>query len=169
NLDGAVHADGEDLAGLGQVGVDPPMFHVRTVAADPGLHRLAVLRVRPDLAREVEEHQRLSEVHRLRRPALGQARAGRLRVVLGGLAALDIGPEAAGLQPDLLAAILAQHPLRRARLLAVRGGERAGVAAGGVVRAADEGAARPRGLEREPTLAAGRAGARIGPVRPRRV
>src|SRR5690606_9550425 len=82
---------------------------------------------------------------------------------------LDVGSEAAGLQPYLVAAILAQHALRRARLLAVRGGERAGVAAIRVVRAADERPARARGLEAEPPFAAGRAEPRVSPVRPRRV
>ena len=46
--------------------------------------------------------------------------------------------------------------------------ERAGVAALGVVRAADEGAARARGAHRQPSLAAVRAQPRVGPVFGRR-
>ncbi len=169
HLDRAIHADGEDLVDIGQVGIDLAVPDEGAIAADAGLDGFAVLGMRADLAREVQEHERLFEVHGVRRPAFRKTCARRLRRLLRRVAALDIRPEAAGFQRDLRAAILAENPVRRAVVVAVQGREGAGVAAIGIVRAADEGPARSRRLEAEPPLAAGRAEARIRSVRALRI
>ncbi len=96
---------------------------------------------RADLARQAQQAQRLFQVHRRRRPALGQAGA------LGLLAfapSLDVGAEAAGLQEHGLAGHRVDAQLAVAASaglgVAVRLGQRAGEAAFRIVRAADEGA-----------------------------
>ena len=168
HLDGAVHADREHLVHLGQVRIEPAVPDIGSVAPDSGLDRLAIRRMRSDLARQAEQGQRLFEVHRLARPALGQRGARRLGGRFGRLAALDIGPEAPRFQPDVIATLLAEHPVGAAFRLAVRRRKRPRVAAFGIVRAADEGATRARRLQGQPSVAAGRAGARVGAVLARR-
>ena len=169
HLDRAVHADGKDLIHLGQVGIDAAMLDVRPVAPDARLDQLAILGVCADLTRQRQKAQRLFKVHRLRDPALRQARAGRFRRLFRRLAALDVRPEPAGFQPDLVARILAQHLIGDPGLVAVHRRERARISAVGIVGAADERPARPRGLEAQPPFAAGRAEARVRPVRTRRI
>src|SRR5690606_17179103 len=109
------------------------------VAPEAGRNHLAGLRMRPDIPRQRQQRQRLLVIHVLRLPALGQAGA----LGLLAFAALDIGAEAAIAQGDLLAGIgiLAEDGiaggLRLRRLVALA--ELAGIAAFGIVRAADEG------------------------------
>ncbi|MPM10723.1 hypothetical protein SDC9_57057 [bioreactor metagenome] len=170
NLDGAVHADGEDLFRIGQVRIGLAPFHVRPEAAEIGLDRLAVLGVRADHPRQRQEHQRALEVDRFGRPALRQAGARRFRHLFARLALLHIGAEAADAQRHRLALVMAEHlAVERCRLAVARGRERPGVAAFGVIAAADEGAARARGLQMQPALVAHRAFARVRAVGARRI
>ena len=160
HLDRAVHADGEDLVDLLEVGVEAAMLDEGPVAADARLDRFAIVGVGADLARKAEQGQGLLERHVIGAPALGQAGAGRLLVLFGDFAALDVRPEAARAQADLVAVVFAQHAVARLAGIARDG---AGVAAFGVARAADE-AAGAGGFEVESPLAAERAGARVGAV-----
>ena len=105
-----------------------------------------------------------------RRDALRDAGALRLLAfgVVLGVAELDIGAEPARLHRDVDAGvgILAEHAV--AIVAAAVGGERAGVAAFRIVRAADEGA-ELAGLQLQPAGAAARALPRIAAVLARRV
>src|SRR5690606_26057165 len=106
------------------------------------------------------------EGHRSGVPTLGEAGA---LGVLAVLAELDIGTEAAGLEIDFRAGF----GIGPEDAIALRGfgclpgrafGKLLGVAALGIVRAADEGAIAPE-LERKLARPAGGAEARIAPVR----
>ncbi len=143
------------------------MLDVGAIAAEAGQDRLAVVGRQAHLARQAEQAQGLVQTGRGRGPALGQGRA----LGLVALAELDVGAEAAVLEPDGLAGrgIHAQFAVaaRGLAVLALGRGDRPGVAALRIVGAADEGA-ETAGLQAEPARAAGGADARIGPVRTRR-
>ena len=171
NLDRAVHADGEDLFDIGDIGIGRAMLDVGAKAADPGLDQNAIGRMRPDGARQVQQLQRALQRHAFGRPALGQAGARRFRRGLGRLAALDIGAEAARAQGDRQAiGVFAQHlAVNRHGRAFVAAADGAGIAAVGIIAASDEGPARPRGLQMQPPRPADRTRARIGPVRAGRI
>ncbi len=168
HLDRPVHADGKDLVHIRQVGVFAIMLHIGTIAPDPRLDHHAVIGMWSDRARQRQKSQRLFQIHGRRVPALGDRGPRRLRHLFGRLAPLHIGSETPGLQADLVAIVMTQHPVAH-RLLAIGGGEGAGIAAFGIVRAAYEGAPRPRGLEVQPAPAAKRAFARIAAIGARRI
>src|SRR5206468_7036797 len=119
--------------------------------------RLTALRMLADLARQRQQFERDLKLDIAGRGALRDARALGLLAfgVILGFAELDVGPEPAGLDPDVAAGfgILAKRTVGGG--LAV-GGELTGVAAFRIVRAADEGA-ELAGLEIEPAVAAARA------------
>src|SRR5690606_11669182 len=166
---GAIEPDGEDVFHRIEIGVAAVMQKERPVAADACRDHLACLGMFSDVARQREQRQRSFVVDRLRRPALGQARAfGTL-----ALAALDIGTETAGAQRDLFAGVGvgAQHlgavEAGLGAVLAPILAELARVAAFGIVGAADEGAITTE-LQGELSLAAFRTEPRVGPVLSRR-
>ena len=130
------------------------------------------LRVRRDRLRQGEEPQRPFEVDRRRIDARRQRGALRLVALLDRLAELKELAEAAIAQGHGKAGlrILAEKPDPRRALVAealrlspARRHQLTGVAAFGVVRAADEGAELAE-LERQLAVAAVRAGARVGAV-----
>ena len=141
----------------------------RAEAADAGGDRLAGLRMLANLARQREEFHGEIQLHVGGRGILRNACALRLFAfgVIVGLAELDVGSEAARLHRDIEAAlrILAKNAV--AACIAI-GGEGTGVAALGVVGAADE-RAELACLEVQLSGAAGRALARIAAVLARRI
>ena len=163
---GAVHADlehalvGRDGLVLGAV------LDVRAEAADAGQDLLAVLGMRPQLARQRQQGERLLQSDVVRRHALEQRLPLGLLLALG-LAELDVEAVGAVAQGHDLAGhrIGAQH-LRPVEVGA-RGGVGLGIddaelareAAVRIVRAADEGAELAE-LQAEPAVGAGRAVAR---------
>ncbi len=163
-VDSPVEADGEHLFHIREVGVLAVVQDERPVAAEAGGDRLARLGVEADVARQGQQLQRLFERQAARLPAFGEGRTFRLATV----SKLHIWPEAAGLQEHLEAAlgIGAEHAIAGARLRRATGGgigKLQGVAALGVVGAADEGAELAQ-LQRQLALAAVRAVAGIGAV-----
>ncbi len=143
------------------------MLDVGPVAADARLDHLAIVGVRAYLARQREQHQRLVQRDLRGLPALRQRGARRLGLLLGRFAALHVGAEAPLAQADRIVAVVAQQLAIGANLVPVlhpRRAEGTGVAALGVVRAADEGAAGARGAHRQPPGAAVGAGARVAAV-----
>src|SRR5262249_23227038 len=137
----AVEADGENLFGRLHIGVDLAVLNVWAVAPDAGEDRLLVFRMLSDLARQRQQLQRRLEIDRARVHAPRNAGALRLVAALHLLAELDIGAEPAALDLDLESGLRigAKHPVAGLGR-AVRGRrELAGVAAFGIVRAADEG------------------------------
>ena len=161
NLNRAVHADGKDLFDLSNIGIDRPMFDIGAKAANRGLDHLAIVRVRPDLTWQAEKLQRALQRQGVSRPALGQAGPVRLGLRLGRLTALDIGAKAARTQRNLVARrILTQNAAINGTLL-VPGGDRARVAAFGIVAAADKGPARARGFQMQPPRPTGGARPRV--------
>src|SRR5690606_32523190 len=113
----------------------------RPVAAETSRYHLAALGMLTDIARQRKQSQRLLVVDGVGRPALGQA--GALGVL--AIATLEIGPEAAGTQGDLLAGvgILAQFPGTFGFTFGALRAELARKVALGVVGAANETAAFP--------------------------
>src|SRR5215472_15363290 len=158
--DGAVEADREDLFAVLHIGVGLVVQHIGAETADAGDDRFPILRMLADLARQRQQLQREREIDRGGLGALGQAGALGLLAVLR-LAELDIGSEAAGAERDLETGLgVVAELLRRLHGAFARGGERASVAALGIVRAADEGAELAE-LDRELARSAHRALARI--------
>ncbi len=158
HFDRAVHADGEHLVHIRDVGIGGAVLDVGTKTADPRLDQHAVFGVRADGTRQVQQLQPPLQIHAFGRPALWQAGARGFRDFGRRLAFLNIGTKAPGLQVDRHAiGIKAQHTFRTALFVAGNG---AGVATFGIVAAADEGPARPRGLQMQPPRPAG--GARPG-------
>src|SRR5262249_42944038 len=154
---GAIEADVEHLVAGLQARIGLVMAHERPEAAETGGNRQTGFGMLADLARQREQLQRELEVDIAGRGALRGAGAFRLlafRVVLL-LAELDIGPEAASLDPDIEAGVgvLTERAVGAGFTV---GGELTSVAAFRIVRAADEGA-ELAGLQVE--LAAAAAGA----------
>ncbi len=147
------------------------MLHIRPEAADPGLDQIAGFGMRADGARQGQQIKRAFQRQAVGRPALGQAGPVGLGIFRRRLAPLDIRPEAAGADRDRVAVLILTQNLaisrQRARILGNR--DRAGIAAFGIIAAADEGPAGPRRLQMQPAGAAGWADARITAVRPGRV
>src|SRR5690606_11849092 len=138
--DGAVDPDRKHVVDRLEIGIGAVVQEEWPVAADAGGDHLAGLGMRADVARQRQERKGALVVDIFGRPALGQA--GTLGVL--ALAALHIGAEAAGAQRDLLARIgiraenlVAVHA-RVGAVLAAIFPELAGIAAFGIVGAADE-------------------------------
>ena len=168
HFDRAVHADREHLVHRGQIRVLLDVAHVRAVAADRRLHGLTIFRVRADQPRQVEQHQRLVEVDGLDGPALGYARARRLRAVRTRLTTLYVGSETPSAQRDRIAGVVAQQLIARARIVrAVRCRQRPRERTLGVLRAADERTTLFRRAQAEPSRTAARALPRVDAVHPR--
>ena len=132
------------------------MLDEGAVAPDPGQDHRLVLGMQAHLAGQAQQPEALFQVHGLGRPALGQG--GSLRLL--ALAQLDEGTEPAGLQEDGEARLRIGPQLAVARRrVALLGGraELPGVAALGIVGAADEGleAARLEGQLARAALGAG--------------
>src|SRR3954452_6149461 len=146
------------------------MLDIRAETADAGQDRLPVIGMLADLARKREQSKRALEIKIVGRQTFRQAGALGL-LTLDRLAELHVGPEPARAQRHFEAAhgILAElfHAPVRAAIGAIARRELAGVAAFGIIRAADE-AAELAELEREFSGLAIRALARVGAVRARR-
>src|SRR6266566_2377016 len=126
------------------------MRKIRSEAAEARHDRFAGFGMKPHFARQRQKLQRLFQIHRLGREALGNAGALRLLAI----AQLHIGTEAPRFQRDFLAALgidAERARLRAAILLAPP--QLARVAAFGIIRTADEGAKFSE-LEIEPAIAA---------------
>src|SRR3546814_10563450 len=87
--DRGVHADVKDFGGAGQLRIFAVVEQIGTIAPQPRHDDLAAFGMRPDLARQAEQPQRIVEVEILRRYVLGDRRPLRLLAV----AKLDIGAE----------------------------------------------------------------------------
>src|SRR5262249_8291704 len=143
-------------------------LHVGTEAADAGEDGLACFRMTPDFARQREQAERAVDIDIVGRNPARDSRALGL-LALDRLAELDVGAEAAAAQRPFKSRgrILAQALVAVFRVAFARHRERAGEAALGIVRAADEGAEPPE-LEREAAAFAARAFARVDAVGARR-
>src|SRR5579885_3605905 len=163
----AVDADGEDVVAFFQVGVAVLMLDVGAVAADAGEDRLARLGMLADFARERQERERVFDIDIVELGAFGKARAFRLFLAFLLLAELHVGSEASAAQRNLKTRFgIGAENFRGARAVAV-GGKRAGIAAVGIVGAADK-AAEFSGFQFQAAGAALRALARIAAVLARR-
>ena len=133
------------------------MTHERAEAADAGGDRLAGLRMFSDFARQRQQLQGQFELHVAGRHVLRDAGAPGLFAlgIILLLAELDVGAEASGLHRhvEIGFRVLAEDAVGAGFAV---GGQRAGVAAFRIVRAADEGA-ELSGLQIELAGAAGRA------------
>ncbi len=143
------------------------MQHEGPEAAEAGGDLLAVVGVQPDLARQGQQAQGLFQVQPSRGPALGQAGALGLVAAVDRRRLLDIGAEAAVLQPHRATGRRIDPQLLVGGFglaFAVgRRGQLAGEAAFGIVRAADEGP-ELADLQRQHPRSAGWAQARVRPV-----
>ena len=157
--DRPVQADGEHVLVARQGGIGAVVVDVGAEAAEPGGDGFAGFGMRPDLPRQGEQSESRLEIHRVRRQVFRQRCALRLVLVRPGCA-LDVEPVRPALQHHRQ--VGRRVPAERAGLRGTVGivGQRAGVAAGGVVRAADERAVPPE-LQAEPPVPAGWTGARI--------
>jgi hypothetical protein len=126
------------------------VLHIRPEPPDIGLHRLAILGMRADQPRQREQVERLGQIDAVGGQPARQGGTLGLGVFLAGLAELDVRPEAADAQGDGQAVIVMAQQTAIACQIGrpLRLAQGAGVAAFGVVRAADEGA-ELAGLEAE--------------------
>src|SRR5580658_831039 len=137
---GAVEADVKDIVAGLEIGVGFAVVHVRSEPADGRADRLAVFRMAADFAGQRQQHQRPLKVDFVRRCAFRQSGALWL-FALDGFAELHIGAEAPSAQRDfktgrgIFAELLGANEPRAVG----RCRQRAGVAAFGIVRTADEG------------------------------
>ena len=167
HFNGAVHADGEDLLLVRQVGVDLVPFDVRPIAPEVRLDWLTVFGMGADVTGQGQKLKGLVIVDGIGGPAFGQAGAFGFLVFVRRFAQLNIRPEAPGFQPDLQPGfrLHAQHAFVALLLpLQARRAEGAGIAAFGIVRAADEGPPGSRRAHRQAARLAFRTQARIGAV-----
>ena len=157
-----IHADVEDFGGAGQLRIFAVMEQIGTIAPQPRDDRLAAFRMRPDVARQAQEPQRIVQIEILGRNILRDRRALRLLAI----AELDIRSEPAA-------------PLRHLEPAFGIGAERFGASVGavaaarlrefarkfalGIVAARDEGPEAPA-AQCQPSGAAIRANARIAAV-----
>src|SRR6185312_4673131 len=145
------------------------MFDEGTKTPDAGRDRQTALRVLADLARQRQQLQCAFELNVGGRGTLRDTRSLRLLAlaIILLLSELDVGSETAGLDVDVEAGfgVLAQHAVGAGLGI---GGERTGVAAFRIVRAADKGA-ELAGLEVELAGAAGRALANVAAIRAGRI
>ena len=171
HVDRPVDADGQHVVVAVKRGEDRSHLHVGAEPADARLHRFAALGMDADDARQRQQPQGLLQRDAVALHPLGQGGAPHLDLlVLGvGFALLQIQPPRAAPHGDLLVAVRV-HPERALAVLqrfaavglAVHH-EAAGVLAGRVVRAADEGAVLAE-LQAEAAGAASGAAARVGAV-----
>src|SRR5882672_7549415 len=128
------------VAGL-EAGIGFLVAHERAEAAKTRRDRLAGLRMPADLARQRQQFQRQIKLDIAGRHVLRNAGALRLFAlgIILGLAELDVGTEASGLHHDVEIGyrILAEDAVGAGFAV---GGERTGVAAFGIIGAADKGA-----------------------------
>src|SRR5262249_40641552 len=139
-----VEPDRENILETLEIGEGALMLDEGAVAPEPGENGLSGFGMAADLAWQGQKLEREIEIHIVRRNTPRQRGAGWLFAILA-LAALDVRPEAAVLQGDrqsgfrIIAENLALSRDGAAFLAIGRGTELAGVAALGIVRAADEG------------------------------
>src|SRR5690606_39796201 len=69
-----VDADGEDILHRFEIGIAAVMKQEGPIAANPGRNHLPGFGMKPDIARQREQRQRLFEIDAARRPAFRQAR-----------------------------------------------------------------------------------------------